>query len=73
MKTKTEAAKVLLEAGWSWDEVREVLEEDKVIPNRDTYSLIGYGTYGETYSVPVYGTVESGKYYIDGSYRPISG
>ena len=28
MKTKTEAAKVLLEAGWNWDEVREVLEKD---------------------------------------------
>ncbi len=32
MKIKTEAAKVLLEAGWSWEEVRGVLEEDKVVP-----------------------------------------
>ncbi len=28
MKTKTEAVKVLLEAGWSWDEVRGVLEDE---------------------------------------------
>ncbi len=28
MKTKTEAAKVLLKAGWSWDEVEGVLEDE---------------------------------------------
>lgn len=63
MKTKTEAAKILLEVGWSWDEVKEVLEEDKIIipnflPYRDTYSPVGYGAYvndyGGTYSVPAY-------------------
>ncbi len=28
MKTKTEAAKILLEVGWNWDEAKEVLEDE---------------------------------------------
>ncbi len=73
MKTKTKAAKILFEAGWSWEEVRVVLEsEDKITSSfdrrRNIYSLTDYGTYvnnyGEVYSIPVYDVAKSGKNYI---------
>ncbi len=79
MKTKTEAAKILLEAEWNWDEIKEVLEEVKIVPNFDpycdTYSCTDSGTYvnawGETRPIP--NMSESSKNYIDGMHRPISG
>ncbi len=40
VKTKAEAAKVLLEAGWSWDEVKGVLDGGKsawVMPYLDPF------------------------------------
>ncbi len=42
MKTKTEAVKVLLEAGWSWDEVREVLKLERENLRADSSTAVVY-------------------------------
>ncbi len=49
MKTKTEVAKILLKAGWSLDEVEEVLDCEITVTNR-VDDPAGYGTYGRTIS-----------------------
>ncbi len=71
VKTKAEAAKVLLEAGWSWDEVKGVLDGDdsvRVLPC--PYPV--YPVYPNLYPLnPPYITIcdsadsDTNKYYLD--------
>ncbi len=66
-KTKAEAAKVLLEAGWSWDEVKGVLDgADPVWFLPAPYPV--YPVYPNPYPLnPLYTSVDSdtNKYYLD--------
>ncbi len=70
MKTKTEVAKVLLKEGWSWDEVRGVLERDKGTPDYYIPYIpfpVYYPYQPNYYPQPTITICDTPTYYLDSS------